>query len=54
MTRKGQVIVCEAEGADWLPFEPLVGVRKANKDKPALYRGVIWTKNNINSQLKLL
>lgn len=25
-TRKGQVIVCESEGADWLPFEPVTSV----------------------------
>lgn len=24
MTRRGQVTVCEQEGADWLPFQPLI------------------------------
>lgn len=31
-TRRGQVIVCEAAGADWLPFREL-GVFKANPSK---------------------
>lgn len=38
--RKGQVIACEAEGADWLPFVSLTesrGNRKTHKE-------VIWTK----------
>lgn len=26
-TRRGQVIVCEQDGADWLPFEPLQEIR---------------------------
>lgn len=26
-SRSGQVIVCEQDGADWLPFEPLANVR---------------------------
>lgn len=36
--RAGQVIVCEAEGADWLPFEPLGGVRGINGHS----REVVW------------
>lgn len=31
-SRKGQVIVCENEGADWLPFKPLI------RDKPGITR----------------
>lgn len=43
-TRRGQVMVCEQQGADWLPFEPLGSFRSA----PAAYRPkrsaeVIWT-----------
>ncbi|MGA2611456.1 MAG: DNA adenine methylase [Terriglobia bacterium] len=29
--RQGQVIVCENEGADWLPFRPLVAFRGSTK-----------------------
>lgn len=29
--RKGQMIVCEMEGADWLPFEPLVEIAICGK-----------------------
>lgn len=44
-TRRGQVIVCEAEGATWLPFQRL-GVFKANKASNRTGRSaeVIWTK----------
>jgi hypothetical protein len=31
--RRGQVIVCENEGADWLPFEPTIGAIKSVKGK---------------------
>jgi hypothetical protein len=37
--RKGQTIVCEADGEDWLPFEPLTESR-GNKYK---HKEVIWT-----------
>lgn len=39
-TRQGQVIVCEQEGADWLPFKPLCeqkGLKKRSKE-------VVWVK----------
>jgi hypothetical protein len=39
-SRSGQTIVCENEGADWLPFRPF-GVFKATMNKPAS-REVIW------------
>jgi site-specific DNA-adenine methylase len=46
--RKGQVIACENEGADWLPFEYLceqVGQAKdGNKRKRSVE--VVWTKDN--------
>lgn len=39
-TRMGQTIVCEQEGADWLPFQPFATVKaKCGKSKE-----VIWTK----------
>ena len=37
--RKGQVIVCEADGADWLPFKPLVACR-GNRYQ---HKESIWT-----------
>jgi len=39
--RKGQVIVCEAEGADWLPFVSLTESRGNRK----IHKEVIWTKD---------
>lgn len=30
-SRRGQVIVCESEGADWLPFSPLGAVQSMRK-----------------------
>lgn len=32
-SRKGQVIVCENAGADWLPFEPLYDILGASKNR---------------------
>lgn len=40
-SRLGQVIVCENEGADWLPFEPF-GVFKRNGMTGKSSREVIW------------
>jgi len=39
--RKGQVIACEAEGADWLPFVSLTESRGNRK----IHKEVIWTKD---------
>lgn len=39
-SRRGQVIVCEAAGADWLPFEPFATI-KANSRK-AVSHEVVW------------
>jgi site-specific DNA-adenine methylase len=36
--RKGQVIVCENEGATWLPFEPLVDLKGQKHNR----KEVIW------------
>lgn len=55
--RRGQVIVCEAEGADWMPFEPL-GVFKANESRTGGKRSkeVIWTNDELRTaqQIALL
>lgn len=40
--RKGQVIVCENAGADWLPFEELCSFRGAHKRRQTIE--AIWTK----------
>jgi len=50
-SRRGQVIVCEQEGADWLPFRPLYrvsGMRKMRKAQgvgAAKTQEMIWTNN---------
>jgi hypothetical protein len=38
--RRGQVVVCEATGANWLPFRPLCAV---TDQKGAQKREVVWT-----------
>lgn len=43
-SRKGQVIVCEGEGAEWLPFRPLVsrqGIR--SKYQQSTRMEMVWT-----------
>lgn len=42
--RQGQAIVCEAEGADWLPFQAL-GAIKSGRKKFA--QEVVWTNDEI-------
>lgn len=37
--RKGQVIVCESKGANWLPFYPLVGNKCGRRNSTE----VVWT-----------
>lgn len=39
-SRRGQVIVCEGAGADWLPFQPFSEQQVATGK---MYREVIWT-----------
>ena len=39
-SRRGQVIVCEQEGADWLPFKPLYSLSSHRGSKST---EVIWT-----------
>lgn len=41
-SRTGQVIVCEQEGANWLPFRVL---REAKNSQNRKYREMIWTNN---------
>jgi 16S rRNA G966 N2-methylase RsmD len=38
--RKGQVMVCENEGADWLPFEPFARIKAGPANKVSAE--VIW------------
>jgi site-specific DNA-adenine methylase len=41
----GQVIVCEQEGADWLPFKPHVTIKgNGNPFRSGKSKEVIWTK----------
>lgn len=42
-SRKGQVIVCENEGADWLPFEPLADVKTTRRESRSVE--VAWFRN---------
>lgn len=44
-SRSGQVIVCENEGADWLPFRPLADI-KTSREKRS--KEVIWS-NDLGS-----
>ena len=39
-TRPGQVIVCENEGADWLPFTPLTDVKTTRRSSRSIE--VVW------------
>jgi site-specific DNA-adenine methylase len=55
MSREGQVIVCEADDADWLPFAPLVevdGTEGRQKAKRAQLE-VIWSRGGVFSDLGL-
>lgn len=40
--REGQIIVCENEGADWLPFKPMGDRKTARKGKRS--REAVWTR----------
>jgi len=44
-SRKGQVIVCEMEGANWLPFEPFHHIARLGKNRATKYKEVVWMKN---------
>lgn len=45
-TRRGQVIVHESIGADWLPFEPLTGPSKTRIDRKGGTSEVWWYADN--------
>ncbi len=49
-SRDGQVIVCEQEGADWLPFQPF-RVIKANESKTGKKTSneVMWVNDDVDS-----
>jgi hypothetical protein len=45
-SRRGQVIVCENEGADWLPFTPFRTIKGAvGKHRSGKSVEVLWTKD---------
>ena len=45
-TRRGQVIVCEQEGADWLPFHRFASIKATPGSRGKAYsKEVIWTQN---------
>lgn len=48
-SRKGFVIVCENEGADWLPFRPLVKARPRASYEQKINKSieVIWTNRKV-------
>jgi hypothetical protein len=43
-SREGQVIVCENDGASWLPFRPLASVKTARNGR--LSKEAIWTNDD--------
>lgn len=46
--RSGQVIVCEAEGADWLPFSPFLSTISMNGPlRSAVSREVVWHRSDV-------
>jgi hypothetical protein len=50
---KGQVIVCEQEGADWLPFQPLCTITRDGLMGPQKSKEVVWLSDgNYRKQLK--
>jgi len=54
--RRGQTIVCEAQGADWLPFQPL-GQFKANargSHKKAKAAEAIWLQDSLRADVAAL
>lgn len=46
-SREGQVIVCEQEGADWLPFEPFYLAKATEGDRgKKVSREAIWVQTS--------
>jgi len=42
-TRRGQIMVCEAEGATWLPFVPMATIKgTSGKGRTGVSREVVW------------
>ena len=50
-SREGQVIVCENDGADWLPFEPLADVKTTRRGKRS--KEVIWSNSSVETQVRV-
>ncbi len=48
-SREGQVIVCENEGAMWLPFRPLVEIKTTRAKRRS--SEVCWLRTRIHSQM---
>lgn len=46
LSLRGQTIVCENEGADWLPFAPFMATQSGNKPGGTPNREAIWYKVN--------
>jgi len=42
--RQGQVIACEAQGATWLPFQPLASTKTTRKGRRSAE--AVWTTEN--------
>jgi 16S rRNA G966 N2-methylase RsmD len=51
--REGQVMVCENEGANWLPFKPFISI-KANESKTGgkISKESLWTNFTFSSTLE--
>ena len=49
-TRRGQVVVCENVGADWLPFMPfMVAKATAGRGRVGVSKEAIWTNEGTNT-----
>ena len=45
--RRGQIMVCENDGADWLPFEPFIEIKSTEgKHGKAKSREALWTRDS--------
>lgn len=51
-SRNGQVMVCENEGADWLPFEPYLAIKANNsKNGGKISMEALWTNFDLSQKL---
>lgn len=49
--RRGQIMVCENAGADWLPFSPFADTKAtAGKGRTGISKEVIWTNSDLADQ----